>query len=88
MCGSTMSTWTSSPSGNGHRLGLDLLARALQGDREVVERQALGALEEEAPPGLLLERVQLARAVAGELAGHARVEPDEVGLGRVVAARP
>ena len=35
---------------------------------EVVERQALGALEVEELAGLGLERVQHARAVAGELA--------------------
>ena len=46
---------------------LDLLAGALEGDREVVEREPFGALEQERLAGLGLERVQHARAVAGEL---------------------
>ena len=55
---------------------------------EVVERQALGALEVEGAAGLLLQRVQHARAVAGELRAHARVHLHEERLdvlGRLVA---
>jgi hypothetical protein len=64
MCGSTMWTWTSSPSENGIAW-VSISSRVpLLGDREVLERQALGALEEEPPAGLVLERVQVARAVA------------------------
>ena len=56
---------------------LDLLAGADEGDREVVEREPFGALEQERLAGLGLERVQHARAVAGELGAHARVDLHE-----------
>ncbi len=50
----------------------DVVVGALQRDLEVVERQALGALEVEELAGLVLERVQHARAVAGELRADTR----------------
>ena len=64
---------------------LDLRPRALLDDREVVERQALGAREVERAAGLLLQRVQHARAVGGEVGGDLRVHADEEGL-RAVGA--
>src|ERR1700684_469665 len=72
---------------------LNLGSRALESDREVVEREAFGALEQERLAGLRLERVQHARAVAGELSRHARVDLHEERLdvrmlGRDVAQAP
>ena len=68
-----------------HRVLLDLRARALHGHREVVQRQAVGALEVEVAAGLLLERVQLARAVGDEPGRDLRVDPQQVRLGAGVA---
>ena len=66
-----------------HRVLLDLRARALHRHREVVQRQAVGALEVEVAAGLGLERVQLARAVGDEPGRDLRVDPQQVGLGPV-----
>ena len=52
---------------------LDLLARALGGDLERVERDALGALEVEVLAGLLLELLQRLAAAADQDRRHARV---------------
>ena len=56
------------------RAFFDLLARALEGDREVVEREPFGALEVKGALRLGLQRVQHARALPGELGGDARVD--------------
>src|SRR5579863_1619441 len=56
---------------------LDLGGASLEGHREVVEREALGALEVKAPSGALFELVQHACAVAGELRADARVHLDQ-----------
>ncbi len=55
----------------------DFLARPLEGDREVVERQALGALEVEELPSPRLERFEHARVLTRELRRDARVDLDE-----------
>ena len=68
-----------------HRVLLDLGPRALHRHREVVQRQAVGALEVEVAAGLGLERVQLARAVGDEPRRDLRVDPQQVGLGAGLA---
>ena len=65
---------------------LDLVARALHGDREVVERQPLGALEVEvACRSRSSSSCSIARAVGGEPARDARVDP-HAGRPRAVVA--
>ncbi len=69
-----------------HRALVHLVERALEDHREVVERQAVGALEVEDLAGRLLELVQHARAQAGELDAHGGVHLDR-GTPRSCAAR-
>ena len=73
------------PRPEGQGAFLDLLAGALEGDREVIQRQALGPLEEEAPAGVGLELLEHARRVPRELGGHTGVELNEEGLGTLLA---
>src|ERR1019366_2787880 len=60
---------------------LDLLARADEGDREMVEGEAFGALEQEGLAGLRLEGGKHAGVVPGELGADARVDLHEEALG-------